>query len=114
MTSVFKHSKFIFGSFTSSLLSSSVFAALPSTIKLDYAYLCTTSLVVTDQKLLEKSSTKNNKLNGSLSQGSNRSLEYVNSGSVDFVFTCRTCSRDRAAPMVVQLKQCISKSAQMA
>ncbi len=86
MTSVFKHSKFIFSAVSLSLLSSSVFAALPSTIKLDYAYYAPTSLVVKDQKLLEKALLKT-QIKWVFSQGSNRSLEYLNSGSVDFAST---------------------------
>lgn len=67
-------------------LSSSAFAALPSTLKLDYAYYAPTSLIVKEQKLLEKALPKT-KIQWVFSQGSNRSLEYLNSGSVDFAST---------------------------
>ena len=61
-------------------------AATPTEIKLDYAYYAPTSLVVKDQKLLEKAFPKS-QIKWVFSQGSNRSLEYLNSGSVDFAST---------------------------
>ena len=61
-------------------------AALPDTLKLDYAYYAPTSLVVKEQKLLEKA-LPNTQIKWVFSQGSNRSLEYLNSGSVDFSST---------------------------
>ena len=61
-------------------------AAIPSTLKLDYAYYAPTSLVVKEQKLLEKALPKT-EIKWVFSQGSNRSLEYLNSGSVDFAST---------------------------
>ena len=67
-------------------LSGSALAALPSTLKLDYAYYAPTSLIVKEQKLLEKALPKT-KIQWVFSQGSNRSLEYLNSGSVDFAST---------------------------
>lgn len=45
------------------VFASSTFAAIPTTLKLDYAYYAPTSLVVKDQKLLEKA-LPNTKLNG--------------------------------------------------
>nr|WP_174506123.1 aliphatic sulfonate ABC transporter substrate-binding protein [Acinetobacter sp. Marseille-Q1620] len=69
-----------------SLSSGYVLAAIPSTLKLDYAYYSPTSLVVKEQKLLEKTLPKT-EIKWVFSQGSNRSLEYLNSGSVDFAST---------------------------
>ena len=74
---------------TSILISSSIattFAAIPSELKLDYAYYAPTSLVVKEQKLLEQALPKTT-IKWVFSQGSNRSLEYLNSGSVDFAST---------------------------
>lgn len=86
ITFLFKSSKLIFSTLTFSLFSSSIFAAIPSTPKLDYAYYAPTSLVVKEQKLLEKALPKT-QIKWVFSQGSNRSLEYLNSGSVDFAST---------------------------
>lgn len=69
-----------------SVVHSGANAALPKEIKLDYAYYAPTSLVVKNQKLLEKA-LPNTKIKWVFSQGSNRSLEYLNSGSVDFAST---------------------------
>lgn len=71
---------------TLSLFGSYSFAALPDSIKLDYAYYAPTSLVVKDQRLLEKALAKT-EIKWVFSQGSNRSLEYLNSNSVDFAST---------------------------
>ena len=74
---------------TSILISSSIattFAAIPSELKLDFAYYAPTSLVVKEQKLLEQALPKTT-IKWVFSQGSNRSLEYLNSGSVDFAST---------------------------
>ncbi|WP_427930190.1 aliphatic sulfonate ABC transporter substrate-binding protein [Acinetobacter sp.] len=68
------------------LVSQYSMAALPDTLKLDYAYYAPTSLVVKKQKLLEKALPKT-QIKWVFSQGSNRSLEYLNSGSVDFSST---------------------------
>ncbi|GAA5184318.1 aliphatic sulfonate ABC transporter substrate-binding protein [Acinetobacter kookii] len=68
------------------LVSQYSLAALPDTLKLDYAYYTPTSLVVKEQKLLEKA-LPNTQIKWVFSQGSNRSLEYLNSGSVDFSST---------------------------
>jgi len=68
------------------LVSQYSLAALPDTLKLDYAYYAPTSLVVKEQKLLEKA-IPNTQIKWVFSQGSNRSLEYLNSGSVDFSST---------------------------
>ena len=64
----------------------STFAAIPKIIKLDYAYYAPTSLIVRDQKLLEKA-LPNTEIKWVFSQGSNRSLEYLNSNSTDFAST---------------------------
>lgn len=68
------------------VFASSTFAAIPTTLKLDYAYYAPTSLVVKDQKLLEKA-LPNTQIKWVFSQGSNRSLEYLNSNSIDFAST---------------------------
>ncbi|QXA08514.1 aliphatic sulfonate ABC transporter substrate-binding protein [Acinetobacter pittii] len=68
------------------VFASSAFAAIPTTLKLDYAYYAPTSLVVKDQKLLEKA-LPNIQIKWVFSQGSNRSLEYLNSNSIDFAST---------------------------
>ncbi|MEO4175071.1 aliphatic sulfonate ABC transporter substrate-binding protein [Acinetobacter pittii] len=68
------------------VFASSAFAAIPTTLKLDYAYYAPTSLVVKDQKLLEKA-LPNTQIKWFFSQGSNRSLEYLNSNSIDFAST---------------------------
>lgn len=71
---------------SSSLISGITFAAIPAELKLDYAYYAPTSLVLKEQKLLEKALPKT-QIKWVFSQGSNRSLEYLNSGSVDFSST---------------------------
>ena len=71
---------------TLTAISSFVFADIPKELSLDYAYYAPTSLVVRDQKLLEKALPKT-QIKWVFSQGSNRSLEYLNSGSVDFAST---------------------------
>ncbi|RKG48794.1 aliphatic sulfonate ABC transporter substrate-binding protein [Acinetobacter cumulans] len=71
---------------TTALVTTVTLAAPPKEIKLDYAYYAPTSLVVKDQKLLEKAFPQS-KIKWVFSQGSNRSLEYLNSGSIDFAST---------------------------
>ena len=71
---------------TLSLASHYSLAAIPDTLKLDYAYYAPTSLVVKEQKLLEKALPQT-QIKWVFSQGSNRSLEYLNSDSVDFSST---------------------------
>ncbi|NNG82962.1 aliphatic sulfonate ABC transporter substrate-binding protein [Acinetobacter sp. ANC 5378] len=78
--------KILFTALTLGLGSQSSFAAIPDTLKLDYAYYAPTSLVVKEQKLLEKALPKT-QIKWVFSQGSNRSLEYLNSDSVDFSST---------------------------
>nr|ESK57809.1 hypothetical protein F987_00051 [Acinetobacter gyllenbergii NIPH 230] len=79
-------SKTLFALGFSTIFISSSFAAIPTTLKLDYAYYAPTSLVVKDQKLLEKA-LPNTQIKWVFSQGSNRSLEYLNSNSIDFAST---------------------------
>ncbi len=69
-----------------SLTVTASFATIPTILKLDYAYYAPTSLVVKEQKLLEKALPKT-EIKWVFSQGSNRSLEYLNSGSIDFAST---------------------------
>lgn len=64
----------------------SALATIPKIIKLDYAYYAPTSLIVKDQKLLEKA-LPNTEVKWVFSQGSNRSLEYLNSNSTNFAST---------------------------
>ena len=78
--------KILFTAVTLSFGSQSSLAALPDTLKLDYAYYAPTSLVVKEQKLLEKALPKT-EIKWVFSQGSNRSLEYLNSDSLDFSST---------------------------
>lgn len=81
-----KNFKLLSTSLILGLIGSYAHAAIPNTLKLDYAYYAPTSLVVKEQKLLEKALPKT-KIKWVFSQGSNRSLEYLNSGSVDFAST---------------------------
>lgn len=65
-----------------------VHAAPPSEIRLDYAYYAPTSLVLKQQGLLEKAlADQGISVKWVFSQGSNRSLEYLNGGSTDFAST---------------------------
>lgn len=86
LKSKFSLSKTLLASTLGSVFASSAFAAIPTTLKLDYAYYAPTSLVVKDQKLLEKA-LPNIQIKWVFSQGSNRSLEYLNSNSIDFAST---------------------------
>ena len=81
-----KNFKLLSTSLILGLIGSYTHAAIPNTLKLDYAYYAPTSLVVKEQKLLEKALPKT-EIKWVFSQGSNRSLEYLNSGSVDFAST---------------------------
>ncbi|MGK3624523.1 aliphatic sulfonate ABC transporter substrate-binding protein [Acinetobacter pittii] len=86
LKSKFSLSKTLLASTLGFVFASSAFAAIPTTLKLDYAYYAPTSLVVKDQKLLEKA-LPNTQIKWFFSQGSNRSLEYLNSNSIDFAST---------------------------
>jgi sulfonate transport system substrate-binding protein len=57
--------------------------AAPAEVRLDYAYYSPVSLVLKHFGWLEKALPQS-KIGWVLSQGSNRSLEYLNSGGVDF------------------------------
>lgn len=61
-------------------------AAAPAEVRLDYAYYSPTSLVLRHFGWLEKA-LPGTKVDWVLSQGSNRSLEYLNGGSIDFAST---------------------------
>lgn len=70
------------------ILPVSTYAETPKEIRLDYAYYAPTSLVLKQQGLLEKSlAPQGIRVKWVFSQGSNRSLEYLNSGSIDFAST---------------------------
>lgn len=75
-----------FALFSAGAISSQTAAEVPKQISLDFAYYAPTSLVVKEQKLLEKAFPKS-EIKWVFSQGSNRSLEYLNSSSVDFAST---------------------------
>ncbi len=63
-------------------------AAAPKVVRLDYAYYAPTSLVLKDQGILEKRLAADGiAVKWVFSQGSNRSLEYLNGGSIDFAST---------------------------
>lgn len=63
-------------------------AAAPQEVRLDYAYYAPTSLVLKDQGILEKRLAADGiAVKWVFSQGSNRSLEYLNGGSIDFAST---------------------------
>lgn len=81
-----KNFKLLSTSLILGLIGTYTHATVPNTLKLDYAYYAPTSLVVKEQKLLEKALPKT-EIKWVFSQGSNRSLEYLNSGSVDFAST---------------------------
>ena len=58
---------------------------IPSQVTLDYAYYNPLSLVLKEKKFLEEDLSKDGtKIDWVFSQGSNKSLEYLNSKSVDF------------------------------
>ncbi|MGE8496755.1 MAG: aliphatic sulfonate ABC transporter substrate-binding protein [Pseudomonas sp.] len=69
-------------------LPATVHAAPPKEVRLDYAYYAPTSLVLKQQGLLEKAlAPQGISVKWVFSQGSNRSLEYLNGGSTDFAST---------------------------
>ncbi|WCD82531.1 aliphatic sulfonate ABC transporter substrate-binding protein [Pseudomonas sp. TUM22785] len=61
--------------------------ALPKELRLDYAYYSPTSLVLKHFGWLEQEVGAGTQVSWVLSQGSNRSLEYLNGGSIDFAST---------------------------
>lgn len=69
-------------------LPTGVYAETPKEVRLDYAYYAPTSLVLKDQGILEKQlAAQGISVKWVFSQGSNRSLEYLNGGSIDFAST---------------------------
>lgn len=78
-------------------------AAPPKEVRLDYAYYAPTSLVLKQQGLLEKAlEPQGISVKWVFSQGSNRSLEYLNGGSTDFASTAglaAVLSRANGAPI---------------
>ncbi|SHM50449.1 aliphatic sulfonate ABC transporter substrate-binding protein [Phytopseudomonas punonensis] len=80
-----------------------VHAAPPKEVRLDYAYYAPTSLVLKQQGLLEKAlQPQGISVKWVFSQGSNRSLEYLNGGSTDFASTAglaAVLSRANGAPI---------------
>ena len=96
-----KNFKLLSTSLILGLIGTYTHAAIPNTLKLDYAYYAPTSVVVKEQKLLEKALPKT-EIKWVFSQGSNRSLEYLNSGSVDFASTAglaAVLSRANSSPI---------------
>lgn len=66
-------------------------AAPPAEVRLDYAYYAPTSLVLRDQGILEERlADRGIAVRWVFSQGSNRSLEYLNGNSIDVHTTKRT------------------------
>ena len=78
----------LFAGLLAATLSLTSHAAEPREVRLDYAYYAPTSLVLKDQGILEKRLAADGiAVKWVFSQGSNRSLEYLNGGSVDFAST---------------------------
>lgn len=70
------------------ILPACAYAETPKEVRLDYAYYAPTSLVLKQQGLLEKAlAPQGISVKWVFSQGSNRSLEYLNGGSTDFAST---------------------------
>lgn len=70
------------------ILPAGAYAEAPKEVRLDYAYYAPTSLVLKQQGLLEKAlAPQGISVKWVFSQGSNRSLEYLNGGSTDFAST---------------------------
>jgi len=75
----------IIASTTISLISGQLYAEIPKIINIDYAYYNPVSLLMKDRGSLEKAFKKDNiKIRWVLSLGSNKALEYLNGGSIDF------------------------------
>ena len=78
----------LFAGLLAATLSLTSHAGEPREVRLDYAYYAPTSLVLKDQGILEKRLAADGiAVKWVFSQGSNRSLEYLNGGSVDFAST---------------------------
>lgn len=70
------------------ILPAGAYAETPKEVRLDYAYYAPSSLVLKEQGLLEKRlQAEGISVKWVFSQGSNRSLEYLNGGSIDFAST---------------------------
>lgn len=70
------------------ILPAGAYAEIPKEVRLDYAYYAPTSLVLKQQGLLEKAlAPQGISVKWVFSQGSNRSLEYLNGSSTDFAST---------------------------
>ena len=83
----------IIASTTISLISSQSYAEAPKIINIDYAYYNPVSLLMKDRGSLEKAFKKDNiKIRWVLSLGSNKALEYLNGGSIDFGSTAGASS----------------------
>lgn len=81
-------SRHLFAALLAATLPLSTQAAAPKEVRLDYAYYAPTSLVLKDQGILEKRLAADGiAVKWVFSQGSNRSLEYLNGGSIDFAST---------------------------
>lgn len=85
------------------ILPAGAYAETPKEVRLDYAYYAPTSLVLKQQGLLEKAlAPQGISVKWVFSQGSNRSLEYLNGGSTDFASTAglaAVLSRANGAPI---------------
>ncbi|WP_440466811.1 aliphatic sulfonate ABC transporter substrate-binding protein [Pseudomonas sp. YH-1] len=83
--------------------SSAQAADAPKEVRLDYAYYAPTSLVLKHFGWLEKSlKPQGTEVRWVFSQGSNRSLEYLNAGSTDFASTAglaAVLSRANGSPL---------------
>ena len=74
-------------------ISTNSYADKPKVITIDYAYYNPVSLLMKDRGSLEKSFKKDNiKIRWVLSLGSNKALEYLNGGSIDFGSTAGASS----------------------
>ena len=93
----------LFAALLAATLPLSTQAAAPKEVRLDYAYYAPTSLVLKQQGLLEKAlAPQGIAVKWVFSQGSNRSLEYLNGGSTDFASTAglaAVLSRANGAPI---------------
>lgn len=75
----------IIASTTITFISSQSYSEIPKIINIDYAYYNPVSLLMKDRGSLEKAFKKDNiKIRWVLSLGSNKALEYLNGGSIDF------------------------------
>ena len=83
MTSVTR--RLVLAAFAAASLAAPAFAQAPKEIRLDYATYNPVSLVLKDRGLLEKALEADGiKVRWVLSAGSNKALEFLNAGSIDF------------------------------